>query len=459
MTSTRQAPGQPVWYRRIPVVVLATALVLVAAPRRILAHEVPNDVTIRAFLKAEGPRLRMLVRVPLIAMRDMTWPLRAPGVLDLTRANAELDNAAMLWLGAEAAVFEDDDPLAEPKVAAVRASLQHDRSFDSYEQALALVTGPREPDTTDVTIKDDFLDVLFEYPIQSDRSRFSIRTRWADLGLKTLTIVRLVTPDGERRFELEGNPGFVRLDPTTFQAASLFAGLGFNYLLAGAESVLFLVCLVLPFRRAADVAVLAVAFTVAFSTTFMASAYGHAPDTLWFRPLIDMLVAGAVVYLAGENVVGTRVGRRWRQAVWFGLVFGFAFAFPLHPTIQLAGAHAGLSLAAFNAGLGLAGFVTVAAVATLTTVLFRFVVTDTVGTIVASALAGHAAWHWLTTRAALLWQYRFAPPEFDAAFLADLLRWTIFIVAVAGLVWLVSVVAETRQAKSFLIRLFRWSQS
>ena len=38
------------------------------------AHDIPNDVTVQTFLKPEGQRLRLLVRVPLGAMRDMDYP-------------------------------------------------------------------------------------------------------------------------------------------------------------------------------------------------------------------------------------------------------------------------------------------------------------------------------------------------------------------------------------------------
>ena len=38
------------------------------------AHDIPRDATVRAFVRPEGSRVRVLVRVPLIAMRDMIWP-------------------------------------------------------------------------------------------------------------------------------------------------------------------------------------------------------------------------------------------------------------------------------------------------------------------------------------------------------------------------------------------------
>ena len=47
-----------------------------------LAHEIPTDVTVRVFVKPEGRTLRLLVRVPLEAMRDIRVPIRGQGFLD-----------------------------------------------------------------------------------------------------------------------------------------------------------------------------------------------------------------------------------------------------------------------------------------------------------------------------------------------------------------------------------------
>src|SRR5437868_4607685 len=88
---------------------------------------------------------------------------------------------------------------------ASRIPLVFDRSCCSYEDALAHVTGPALPADTEFIWNQGLLDILFEYPIASDRSRFSIRPKLGRLGLRTLTIVRFLPPDGTTRsFELVG---------------------------------------------------------------------------------------------------------------------------------------------------------------------------------------------------------------------------------------------------------------
>ncbi len=54
------------------------------------AHDIPNDVTVQAFLKPEAERLQFLVRVPLRACRDVDFPTRGPGYLDIARSDTSL---------------------------------------------------------------------------------------------------------------------------------------------------------------------------------------------------------------------------------------------------------------------------------------------------------------------------------------------------------------------------------
>src|ERR687892_2023978 len=105
------------------------------------AHEIPNEVTVHAFLKPEGNRAVLLVRAPLAAMRDIDVPTRSNGMLDLARIEPALRDAATLWIGDYVQVFEADRLLGKPEVTAARVSLPSDKSFASYEQALAHLTG------------------------------------------------------------------------------------------------------------------------------------------------------------------------------------------------------------------------------------------------------------------------------------------------------------------------------
>jgi len=417
--------------------VASLATLFLFLPYGTAAHDIPNDVTVQAFVKPEGQRLHLLVRVPLRAMRDISFPERGPGYLDLARVNEVLPDAATLWISNFIELYEGDAPLPRPQVVATRVSLPSDRSFTSYEEALAHVTGPGLPDGTNVVWDQTMLDVLFDYPIQSEQSHFSIHPALARLGLRVVTVLRFL-PLGSavRAFELAGDPGLVHLDPRWHQAALRFVDLGFFHILDGTDHLLFLLCLVIPFRRLGALIPVVTAFTIAHSITLIASAHNFAPNFLWFPSLIETLIAISIVYMALENIVGgSTVQRRWMIAFGFGLVHGFGFSFALRQSLQFAGSHLLISLLAFNVGVELGQLVVLILLIPVLQLLFRFVVAERMGTIILSALVAHTGWHWMLDRGHLLAQFRFEWPVLTAALLASALRWLMFILILGGFVW------------------------
>ena len=444
------------------------------------AHDIPNDVTVQTYVRPEGRRLHVLVRAPLLAMRDLDYPRRgasALGLLDLARADATLRDAATLWLADFLDVYENDAKLPYPQVAAVRASLPSDQSFRSYEEAIAHITGPPLPPDAEFVWSQGLLDVMFDYPIQSDASRFAVAPRFARLGSRTVTVLRFAPPGGAvRAFELEGNPGIVPLDPRWHQAALRFVALGFEHILDGTDHLLFLFCLVIPFRRIRSLVAVVTSFTVAHSITLIASAYDFAPDALWFPPLIETLIATSIVYMAVENVIhavpqdaGPDAWRRFRAAQddapgsfqarrnaalrhrWlitfaFGLVHGFGFSFALRRTLQFAGSHLLTSLLSFNVGVELGQLLVLVLLVPALDLLFRFVVKEWLGTIVLSTLVGHTAWHWTADRWSVLRQYRFSWPALDLAFGATAMRWAMLAVALYAVYWVIGLITARSQA-------------
>ncbi len=418
--------------------VAAAAALLLLLPARTAAHDIPNDITIQTFLKPEGNRLRLVIRVPLASINDIDWPLQGNGTLDLARADRALHDASTQWLAEFIELYEGRTRLAYPRVVDVRASLPADGSFDSYDRALAHVTGPPLPATTEFVLSQGMLDALFEYSIQSDRSNFAIQYDFMKLGVRVLTVLRFLAPSGAvRAFELHDNPGLVRLDPRWFQAAWRFGTDGFFHILDGTDHLLFLFCLIIPFRRIRSLVPIVTSFTVAHSITLIASAYDMAPGALWFPPLIDTLIATSILYVALENLVAPSLRRRWMIAFGFGLVHGFSFSFALRQTAQFAGTHLLASLLAFNVGIELGQLLVVLMFVPLLAILFRFVVDERIGTIALSALAAHTGWHWMLDRYSTLSRFRFEWPVLDAAFFVVLLRWLMVLVALAGVAWLI----------------------
>ena len=420
-----------------------TAVMLAAFSCIAAAHEIPSAVKVQAFVKPDGQKLQLLVRVPLTAMREVDIPKRGPGYLDLARADAALRTAATLWIADNIDLYEAGGQLAYPVVADARVSLPSDKSFASFDEARAHLAGPRLPEKMELFWNQGMLDVLFDYPIQSADAAFSIHPRLERLGLRVTVALRFLPPGGaERAFEFHGDPGTVALDPRWHQAALRFVESGFWHILEGADHLLFLLCLVIPFRRFGALVLIVTSFTVAHSITLIASAYDLGPNALWFAPLIEMLIALSIVYMAIENIIGTNVQRRWMLTFAFGLVHGFAFSFALREQLQFAGNHLLTSLLSFNIGVEFGQLLVLAVLIPLIRLLFHYVVPERIGVIILSVLIGHTGWHWMLERGERLGQFPW--PAFDAATLASAMRWLIALVAMAAGMWAVNAALRKR---------------
>ncbi len=400
--------------------VLLPTIYVVALFSEASAHDVPVDVRVNAFLKPEGRKIELLMRVPMQALQEVDFPTHGPGYLKVSQADEALKNATTLWLLRNIDVFENDVRL-EPTIAKVRVSLPSDRSFVSYEQARAHMDGPRLADDLDLYWNQQMLDVLLEYPIQSDRSAFSIHPRLDRLGISVTTVLRLIPPGGSvRAFELHGDPGLVHLDPRWHQAALGFAVSGFWHILGGIDHLLFLLCLVIPFRQLRPLAILVTSFTIAHSISLIASAFNFVPDALWFPPLIETLIAATIVYMALENIVGSNVHRRWILTFAFGIVHGFGFSFLLRDSLQFAGDHLLTSLLAFNLGVEIGQLLVLVLLVPALSYLFKIGLPERLGIIILSAFVAHTGWHWMIERGEQVMQFPF--PSLDAAFMASLMR-------------------------------------
>jgi hypothetical protein len=412
------------------------ALLAISPGASTVAHEIPRHVTVHTFVKPEGNRLRVLVRAPLGAMRDIQFPELAGGSLDIQRAEPLLHTAVSQWILPGLQVFEDGRAVPPATIAAARISLPSDRSFVSYAGALQHVTGASLPLDTQLPWQQALLDVLLEFPIGSESAQFSLRPGFERLGVEVATVLRFVTPGGVRPFEFRGDPGIVRLDPRRHQAAWHFVRSGFVHVLDGVDHLLFLLCLVIPLRRLRPLIVVVTAFTVAHSITLVAAARGLAPDGLWFPPFVETMIAASILYMTIENVVGAGAGavrRRALLAFGFGLVHGFGFSFALTQTMQFGGSHLLLSLLSFNVGVEIGQVLVLLVLVPLVQAMFRFTVSERVGTIVLSLLIGHVAWHWMADRWSALQE--FPLPALDAITLLAVIRVLLGVVIIAAAIW------------------------
>lgn len=417
---------------------LLLCLIVSLPARDAAAHEIPTDVTVQMLVEPQDDAVLVLLRVPLEAMRDVDFPLRGPGYLDLAHAGSALDHAARLWLANDLAIFANGHRLDDPGLLAVRAALPSDGSFATFDTAYDSVLRDRLAPTVDVYWAQALLDVALEFPNPAGPgAELEVEPTFARLGLSTVTRIRFEETDGETRvLAFTGNPGRVSLDPGVLEVFSRFLSMGFEHVLDGKDHLLFVLALVIPLLLIRPLIVVITAFTLAHSLTLAAAALDLVPAGLWFPPLIEVLIAATILYMALENLILPSLRRRWLEAFGFGLIHGFGFAFVLRDMLQLAGDHVLVSLAGFNAGIEV-GQVLVLLLAVPLLRLASTRLPRRALAIVLSALIAHTAWHWMVDRWETFTSYRIPMPTLNAAFAADVASWLMLGLVAAFVVWLV----------------------
>jgi hypothetical protein len=396
----------------------AVAFAVTLASSFVAAHDLPTNTMMNAFVKVEPKQAHLVVRVPLDLLRGVSFPLKGDQY-DLAASGSATQEA--LRALADGFVFLENGVRLTPSESSGRLSPPSDHSFRDYDAAVALVAQP--PDMTmGIAYRLGSFDAHFVYPISSPKSVFKIQTLVAaDLGnLTKLTIRYLPLGEPSRVMMITGGSEPVALNPAWYQAGSGFVVLGIEHILSGIDHLLFLFCLVIPFRRLRGLISVITAFTLAHSVTLFASAYHLAPKGAWFPPFVEMTIACSIVYMALENIVGADLRRRWLITGLFGLVHGFGFSYALGQSLQFAGSHLLVSLFSFNVGIEI-GQLFVLTLMLPALALFRRLVPERMGVIILSAIGAHTGWHWMTERWGVLRHAEW--PRLDAAGLVSLARW------------------------------------
>ena len=412
----------------------ATIFMVAVTVSSAVAHDIPDTVSLHAFVKPEGERLHLLIRIPLVLLGTLDLPKRGPGFIDLPRVGPHLELAATI-AAKEFELRADGETLVATQ-STQRITLPSDKAFESYARALELIHGPPLAPETEVFWNQGYFDVHLEYPIYSDRSDFVLDVRTArELGERLNVDVRFLPPGGaERIYVLRGPDASVALDPSWQRAAWVFVKSGVRHILGGIDHLLFLLCLVLPFRRLSwNLVAIVTSFTVAHSITLISAAYGLVPTGKWFPPLVETIIAASIIYMAIENLMKPNLSRRWLIAGIFGLVHGFGFSFALAEELQFAGEHLVLSLFAFNVGIELGQLLVLVLLVPALAWLARKPLAAKYTPLVVAILVGHTAWHWLVDRAAVL--IATPLPEMNAEFFIGAARVLGLLLIVGGLAY------------------------
>jgi hypothetical protein len=436
-------------FRAVAALLLALTLQAVLA-----AHDIPDEIVVQTYVRPQQNQLQVLLRIPLLAVTDANLPKDGTGYLAMPYIEPALREAAN-QISNGIVFLEGDERLTRYDMANARISLPSDRSFDTYDGALARVRGARLPDTTQVYYNQGFLDLELHFPIQSQDSPFSMRVLFGrGLANRTATYINFIRPDGGvRAFRIHDDTPLVHLDPKAHQAGWVFLKAGFYRFLDGLDHLLFVVVLALPFRRARELVKPFIAFALGHSITLTFAAFGLAQMDTWFAPTIGALIALSLVYVSIENGIGapsttlraSSLKYRWLVALVFGLFHGLGFAIALQESLQFAGSHPIAALVSYNIGLELGTLIILAIVVPAANLLFSQVVSERAGIIVASVLVGHAGWHWMTERMAIAQLSSW--PAMDLQLLLTVVRWLLALTVVGGAVWFIAGLIKKKPAE------------
>lgn len=412
------------WIFRIAAVLWSMASVVVAAS----AHDLPLDRTMNAFVKIGAHEADVVVRVPLDLLVGVPFPVTVDHY-DIAAAGPAIDTA-LGFLATNLSLWEGNDRLTPTSASGQLAPLA-DPAFQSYDSALAHTAQPAAAGTV-IAYQMGYLDVHFSYRIASPGSVFALdNTVAADLGDYTRLAIRVIPLDeASRTLMTNGASGRVMLNPPWYRASLGFTGLGVEHILTGVDHLLFLLCLIIPFRRVRSLIPVITAFTVGHSVTLIGTAYGLAPAGKWFPPFIEAAIAVSIFYMALENIVAASLRRRWIIAGLFGLVHGFGFADILSERLQFAGSNLLAALLSFNIGIEIGQLGVLCVFVPVLALLLRGAMAGRMGIIVVSAVVAHVAWHWMIDRGEVLWQTPWPLPT--VAGLTTLALWLVALVAVVA---------------------------
>ncbi len=385
------------------------------------AHDLPLDRFMNGFVRITPHQADLVIRVPLDLLRAVPFPMRR-GDYDLAASGPSI-TAALDALSGAVSLWENGVRLL-PSSSAGRLAPLADRSFEDYQQAVAGVAST-PPSDMRMGYEQGYLDAHFAFPIYSPNSVFMIDSVIdAELGSSVKLALRYMPLDRTARaLMITGGSGRVALDPAWWEASLGFVRLGIEHILTGIDHMLFLLCLVIPFRRVKPLIPVITAFTLGHSITLIGTAYNLAPLGAWFPPFVEAAIAATIFYMAIENIVGANLRRRWIIAALFGLVHGFGFADILREQLQFAGSYVLLSLVSFNIGIEIGQLLVLCVAVPALALLFRGAMSGRMGVIVLSAIVANVAWQWMMERGEIFWQTPW--PQLTGPGLMVLARWVL----------------------------------
>jgi len=338
------------------------------------AHDVIVEQQVDIVIRPSDAHLVVQMHVPASAVAEAKLPTLADGTLDEARIGPALE-----IVGADAArnldVWYDRRPIV-PSQVTVRLSADR-RAVDvalSYSTTGANGFSAR-------------LNAFTGAPLRPVR-----------------TTVQYVPASGSpQTVSVVGPPRRVAFDPTTADVISQVAARGLSVVLSGGDHLLWLLCVLLPIRRAREAGVVVLALLAGQLAAMFAPAL--LPNGLGsIGTVASLIAASALVMAALQTIVRARLPWVVALTAVFGILNGCAFGGLLVDIRPFAGSHQAAALAVFPIVVDVAELWIAAVIWGTRTWLATSGLQDGLVTITAAAFVAHTAVHRMLDRGQLLVQ-------------------------------------------------------
>jgi hypothetical protein len=397
----------------------------------LLAHQ--TTVEVNTFLRAQGPVLTVLMRVPASILADAGLSTVKPGAFEQGANEAPL-RAVALEAAKELDVMSGNRrlPASSAKWVVSRAG---DSSFDSYETALEHLAGPSLPAAGEVYWNDVFVDLRLDYEIVSPDG-LSVRFNGfrTPTGFVQTRVTYLPGDHLARQFTIIGPPRRVTLEPLRREAMPMFAKAGLRRLISDRALLLFLLVLAIPRRSLRTALRPFAAFLVGHVTSAIVMPALSSPPDVFVQLLFSLTATTALVIAALQNTVVTRIG--WTTAVgWcFGLTNGVAVGLAVREALPLAGSHPVIGLAAFVGTTEIAALWLLIILQPVVQSLYRLGMREGVVTVALSLLPIHTGLHGIVESGQQLGATRLAVSNRAVGFAVG--HWPAFVLALCFMILL-----------------------
>ncbi len=335
-------------------VIMMAIAAWIGVPGALAAHAVPPEPTVEAFIHPQPGQLLVLLRLPTVALVDASLPRLVDGTLNATA----LEPALRLVAAAVADNLEfrkGDITLARPSIR-VAASPLSDRSFTTFASAIEHVRAAPNQPIESFAETEAFVDIEMVYAVPQGLGGdegFSARLDvFSSPGQPVRTVAHYVAPTGERTVSVRRSTERVSFDPHPGEVVKQFSGRALETLFSGGDYLLLILCLVVPARRAQDVAVLFAAGVIAqIAGAIVAVGTPPAPLSLL---VVQMVGASSIVIASLQNIAAARL--RWIRVlvVFFGGLYGLVLGDTIAGVSGFAGRHDLLAMLTFLVVLELA---------------------------------------------------------------------------------------------------------